>query len=163
VWTASLAVDSVAPKGGVDMAELSEPSSNQDRNYAASKAGNWFLATEFARRLESEGIVNVTLNPGNLKTTIWDTAPIVKRMLLRPTLSPVVFGAYTNLWAGLSKEVTVKDGVAGKYIIPWGRYFVMARDDILDALNTKEEGTTEYAGRAGEFWTWCNEQTRQYA
>jgi hypothetical protein len=84
------------------------------------------------------------------------------QIMMAPTLSPMICGAYTEIWAGLSTEVTVADGVDGRYIIPWGRFFVMKRKDILEALKPKENGG-EYARRAGEFWTWCDEQTKKFA
>lgn len=161
IWTSSVATDANSPKGGVSIAELSVPSSDPVRNYAASKAGNWLLATEFARKVSGDGIVSIAQNPGNLKTTIWSTAPTWTRIMMSPTLSPVKYGAYTEIWAGLSTEVTVTDGVNGRYVIPWGRFFVVKRKDILEALKPKEEGG-EYSGRAGDFWTWCDEQTMKF-
>jgi len=161
IWTSSGAVDAIAPQGGVDMGELSNPSSDANRNYAASKAGNWLLASEFAKRVGGDGIVSLITNPGQLRTKIWKGATKFIQIMLSPTLHPPIYGAYTNIWAGLSKEITVKDG--GRYVIPWGRRFESVgtpRKDILNALKTKEEGGS---GRAAEFWTWCEERTRKYA
>lgn len=162
IWTSSGATDTHSPKGGVDMGELSAPSSDSVRNYAASKAGNWLLAAEFARKTSRDGIVSIAQNPGNLKTPIWNKAPKVAQVIMRPTMSPTIYGAYTEIWAGLSPEVTLSDGVDARYIIPWGRFFVMSRKDILEALKPKEQGG-HYAGRAREFWTWCDEQTKKFA
>lgn len=60
VWTSSMMVDALAPWGGIDFAELAAPSSDQNRNYAISKAGNWLLASEFARRVDGDGILSLT-------------------------------------------------------------------------------------------------------
>lgn len=78
-------------------------------------------------------------------------------MLMRITMWPPVYGAYTNLWAGLSSEVTIKDG--GSYAIPWGKWHIQPKKEFLNALKSEEEGGT---GEALLFWNWCDEQTRQY-
>ena len=66
-------------------------------------------------------------------------------------------GAYTNLWAGLSDDVTVEDG--GRYVIPWGRWQENPRKDLVDAMETVEQGGT---GEARAFWEWCKAQTKEY-
>jgi NAD(P)-dependent dehydrogenase (short-subunit alcohol dehydrogenase family) len=70
IWTSSIVTDTNSPKGGVDLADLVVPSKDHLRNYASSKAGNWLLAAEFARKLSSDGVVSIAQNPGNTKTTI---------------------------------------------------------------------------------------------
>ena len=71
------------------------------------------------------------------------------------------------LWAGLSPQVTVKDG--GRYGIPWGRWHPPPKPgllgggrgkELLESKWGKEEGGT---GLAAEFWGWCDEQTGMYA
>lgn len=160
VFTTSSIVDMNGPPGGLSLTEL-EPghhSTDKARNYSSSKAGNWLLASEFDKRVRKHGIVVVAQNPGNLRTKSWDGIPWVVRKVLSPILHAPKMGAYTELWAGLSPEVTVEDG--GKTAIPWGRWHPSPRKDILESLKEKEEGGT---GLAGEFWKWCEEQTREYA
>ena len=53
------------------------------------------------------------------------------------------YGAYTELYAGLSPEITVEDN--GGYIIPWGRKHPNLRQDLLDALKSQENGDTRVA------------------
>lgn len=159
IWTSSIAVDA-SPKGGMDTTSLSSPPESANFNYTISKTGNWFLASQFAKRVEPDGIVSLTLNPGNLSTGIWDNAPKVVRFIFSKINHPPKFGAYTELWAGLSEEVTVQNGLRGEYVIPWGRWHSKPRQDIVDALKTEEEGGT---GQAAEFWEWCEAQTREYA
>lgn len=77
---------------------------------------------------------------------------------MRLLLYPARVGAYTNLWEGLSEEVSVEDG--GRYAIPWGRWHRCPRKDIVDGFKSKEEGET---GQAGEFWNWCEEKTREFS
>jgi NAD(P)-dependent dehydrogenase (short-subunit alcohol dehydrogenase family) len=158
IWTSSAVVDSSAPKGGVPMAELATPSTSQTLTYTISKAGNWLLASEFAQRHGRDGIVSLTMNPGNLNTKLLAGIPAIMRILVKPILHPPKMGSYTALWAGLSPDITVEDG--GRYGIPWGRWHSAPRNDILDGLRTKEEGGT---GEAAEFWTWCEEQTKELA
>ena len=139
------------------MAELMAPSTSQSLTYTISKAGNWLLASEFALRHGRDGIVSLTMNPGNLNTKLLAGIPAIMRILVKPILHPPKMGSYTALWAGLSPDITVEDG--GKYGIPWGRWHSAPRKDILDGLKTKEEGGT---GEAAEFWTWCEEQTKEF-
>ncbi|RFU35441.1 hypothetical protein B7463_g867, partial [Scytalidium lignicola] len=61
IFTSSGIIDLVGPPGGLSLAEL-EPgkhSKDMNRNYSASKAGNWFLASEFDKRFSKDGIVSV--------------------------------------------------------------------------------------------------------
>lgn len=157
VWASSAVVDSMAPKGGLSICELDSPTSDQNYTYTISKAGNWLLASEFARRVESDGIISITQNPGNLNTNLLAGLPKVMKMLVKPLLYPAKMGAYTNLWAGLSPEVKGKDG--GRYVIPWGRWHGCPRRDIWGGFMSKEEGGT---GEAGEFWGWCEERTKEF-
>ncbi|KAF2678583.1 NAD(P)-binding protein [Lentithecium fluviatile CBS 122367] len=92
-------------------------------------AGNWFLASELDRRTRQDGLVCVVQNPGNVKTKFWDP-----------------MGAYTELWAGLSEDLTTNDG--GKF------------GGIFASLKAKEVGGI--CG-AAEFWDWCEEQTKPFA
>ena len=157
VWTSSILVDLMAPKGGVTIAQLSSPSSNRNEHYSASKAGNWFLASEYHRRFGDAGIVSITQNPGSLRTNAWRTTPRRFYWPYYPILSYPVDGAHTNLWVGLSEDITINDG--GRYAIPFGRWHPSLRKDILLALKGKEDGGT---GEALEFWDWCEEQVKPY-
>lgn len=66
------------------------------------------------------------------------------------------FGAYTELFAGLSHEIKAEQ--TGSYIIPWGRIFV-PRKDLLEAMKSREEGGS---GTAAAFWSWCETETAKY-
>jgi len=156
VWASSAMVDT-APKGGLTVSELDKPTTNQIHTYTISKSGNWFLASEFARRTGKDGIVSITQNPGNLSTNLINDMPKVVQWMVRPMLYEAKMGAYTNLWAGLSEKATVEDG--GRYVIPWGRWHGLPRKDIENALKRVEEGGT---GEAGEFWKWCEARTKEF-
>ncbi|KAK9366934.1 hypothetical protein V1509DRAFT_628415 [Lipomyces kononenkoae] len=159
VFTSSGIIDILGPPGGISFAEL-EPGKHSDdmnRNYSASKAGNWFLASEFDKRFSKDGIVSVVQSPGTLKTKGWDGTPWVVRLLMTPLFYPPKMGAYTGLWAGLSPDV--KSGDGQKFIIPWGRWHKTPKEEIVESLKTKEEGGT---GLAADFWDYCELHTKEF-
>ena len=160
VFTSSGIIDMVGPAGGVSLAELApgKHSGDKNRNYSASKAGNWLLASEFDKRTRGAGVVCVAQSPGTLKTKGWDGASLATKILMRPFMHEAKMGAYTELWAGLSQDVKLEDG--GRFAVPWGKWHSSPRKDILESLKAKEEGGT---GLAAEFWDWCEEQTKDYS
>ena len=119
VWVGSSAGESpAAPKGGVPMdndLEYQHKAGNFTR-YAISKAGNYLQGAEFARRHRADGVVSISLNPGNLNSDLWRTQGRVASWFLQKfVLHPPIYGAYTELFAGLSPEVTMeKTGDWGK-------------------------------------------------
>jgi len=60
------------------------------------------------------------------------------------------YGAYTELFASLSPEVTIKKGSA--FILPWGR-FGQIPDHIQQSIDN---------GKAASFYEWCDQETRAY-
>ncbi|KAM0179204.1 hypothetical protein ACHAPF_003194 [Botrytis cinerea] len=59
-------------------------------------------------------------------------------------------GAYTTLFAGLSKEIT--EANQGSYIIPWGRVQeINPRKDIYEVIEK---------GKGKELWEWCEKQIK---
>jgi NAD(P)-dependent dehydrogenase (short-subunit alcohol dehydrogenase family) len=120
VWTSSMLMENKAPQGGYNLQDI-ENGGTKDTfvNYATSKAANWMLAVEAGRRWESDGILSVCQNPGNLKTHIYDTQPRLMMFFVNALLHPPKMGAYTELFAGLSGDITEKE--QGCYVIPWGR------------------------------------------
>jgi NAD(P)-dependent dehydrogenase (short-subunit alcohol dehydrogenase family) len=159
IFLGSGLVDMASPPGGVPLAELTPGNQSKDpaRNYTISKIANWFLASEFDRRVRDDGIICICQNPGNLSTGIWERVPWLLRVPSKVFLHPPKRGAYAELWAGLSAEIKLEDG--GRYGIPWGRWHPSPRKDLLQSLKSKDEGGT---GVAAEFWEWCDEQTRQF-
>ena len=67
-----------------------------------------------------------------------------------------IYGAYTELFAGLSPDIMMNDN--GAWIIPWGRLGKL-RPDLVAAGKSKEDGGS---GIAEEFWVWCEQQVREY-
>jgi hypothetical protein len=85
--------------------------------YGRSNAGNYLHAMEFGNKFGREGILSVSLNPGNLDSELYCSKGwIVRWVLRRLVLYPPVFGAYTLLLPGLSGEV----GKMGKG--EWGKF-----------------------------------------
>ncbi|KAK4501406.1 hypothetical protein PRZ48_007215 [Zasmidium cellare] len=159
VWATSGIVDMSPVPGGLSLEEQQSGKHAQDmnHNYSASKAGNWFLASELDKRVREAGVVSVAQSPGTLRTAGMDKAPFLMRAMLSIVMHPPKMGAYTELWAGLSRDVTIEDGA--RFIIPWGRWHPSPRKDCLESLKSKKEGGT---GLAADFWDWCEEQTKSY-
>jgi NAD(P)-dependent dehydrogenase (short-subunit alcohol dehydrogenase family) len=155
IFAGSPALETWTPQNFIH--ELSSPSTDAQRLYASSKAANLFLASEFSSRVKGDGIIALCNNPGNLRTKIWDDVPMVVRWMLRVTMHPPIYGAYTNLWSGLSADVKGEDG--GRYVVPWGRWHEGVKEDIARALKNEKDGGT---GEAGRFWEWCERETRRY-
>ncbi|KUJ18111.1 short-chain dehydrogenase [Mollisia scopiformis] len=157
VWVSSSAVG-MAPTGGVDMSNLDyRVEMGVWQKYAVSKAGNVLHAREFARRHKEDGIISVAVDPGMLKTDLWVNTPAWQMMWWKLVLHEPIYGAYTELYGGLSPEINM--GRTGAWIKPWGTIKTM-REDLEASCKTKEEGGS---GVGLEFWNWCEEQVRSFA
>ncbi|KAK4061082.1 uncharacterized protein Triagg1_10509 [Trichoderma aggressivum f. europaeum] len=159
VWVASSAAESPAvPKGGVDMKTIGKRTEVGDfTSYALSKAGNYLHAVEMAKRFKDQGVVSIALNPGNLDSELWRTQGTVASKFLRMfVLHPPKYGAYTELFAGLSPAVTMDR--SGDWVGPWGR-FLSVRDDLKKASEEESKGGL---GTSKAFWEWTDEQVRPY-
>jgi retinol dehydrogenase 12 len=75
--------------------------------------------------------------------------PKVVASPFRPILHEPRFGVYSELFAGLSPDVTIEH--SGQYLIPWGRLGQPREDITKGCLSTQEGGT----GTAKRFWEWC--------
>ncbi|RAO73527.1 uncharacterized protein BHQ10_009539 [Talaromyces amestolkiae] len=157
-WAGSLVIDLGAPSGGIDMENItwSKKAGSQRDKYAQSKVGNMFLASEFAKRDKHRDVIHVAFNPGNLKSPLQRHISRVAEASISWMLHHPRFGAYTELFAGLSPEIKAEQ--TGSYIIPWGRISV-PRKDLLEAMRSREEGGS---GIAAAFWSWCETETAKY-
>jgi retinol dehydrogenase-12 len=110
VWVSSV-IELGSPKpGGVPLDNLDyhDEKSGVFR-YAVSKAGNYLLAVEYAKRHKDDGIISVPLNPGNLDSDLTRDLGSVTRFFFRLFLGyPPINGAYTELFAGLSPQVALQ-------------------------------------------------------
>ena len=160
-WAGSLAVDLNSPKGGVAFDEKGDPvvkgGGGASYEYAVTKTANYFLGYEFGRRGGTEdGVLHLSFNPGNLKSELQrhmraQVGALMKGLDL--ILYKAVFGAYTELFAGLGEGVTVEKD-QGKFIIPWGQVGSV-RHDI--------ERECKVGGNSEKVWEWCERVTKQYA
>ncbi|KAF7719829.1 Uncharacterized protein PECH_007785 [Penicillium ucsense] len=157
IWLGSIVVDMSAPSNGINLDEIIQRDSRMNRNYTNSKTGNWFLADHLARQAGSSGVLSLVVNPGNLKSELTRHFPSWAPILLSPLLYPPIYGAYSELWAGTSPDLTMEDG--GRPIIPWGRLHPKPREDLLKAMKPKEAGGT---GDAELFLRYCDDSIEQY-
>ncbi|KXH24972.1 hypothetical protein CSAL01_12386 [Colletotrichum salicis] len=160
VWTASFMAELTTSQNGIDFDLLEKGTPDRELNYAVSKFGNWLLGREMASRYGFENIVSVIQNPGNLKAGAYDGVPAFSMFFINRLLYETKFGAYTELYAGLSSDISLANN--GAYVIPWGRIRVdedIPRKDIVEALKPETGGGLGYATK---FWDWCEEQWKPF-
>ncbi|OTA88095.1 hypothetical protein M434DRAFT_15149 [Hypoxylon sp. CO27-5] len=164
VWVSSSAAEGVNPKVFMDNVHKIEEKGSIDK-YFTSKLGNYLHSTEFAARHETDGVVSVSLNPGNLDSDLWrDQGPFLIWFLRKTVLSPPVYGAYTCLFAGVSPQVTLEKSGSHRckltlnLVAPWGRLWDVSKA-MVAASKAKSEGGT---GIAREFWDWTDVQVNKY-
>jgi retinol dehydrogenase-12 len=64
VWTSSAATELLAPKNGVNLSNLDyKVDQSQSHKYGVSKAGNFYHATEYAKRYKTDGIISMVRSP----------------------------------------------------------------------------------------------------
>jgi len=131
---------------GIDFNTLKEgPARRKNQTqglYGQSKLGNIQVSNEFARRYGNQGIVSVSLNPGNIQSDLQRHLPLLQYYLLSTILYSTSFGALSQLWAGTSPEGAELNG---KYIIPWAR--------VGEATSVANDSKSSAA-----LWTWLEEQ-----
>jgi NAD(P)-dependent dehydrogenase (short-subunit alcohol dehydrogenase family) len=116
--------------------------------YIQSKAANAILASEMAKRYPD--IISCAFNPGALRTDIARHAPWYLQAVHNFMSYPVRFGALTELYAGLSEEVTQRNGC---FIIPFGQ--------IGSTASKVEEGIKE-RDSGNKLWNLCSEMVRDF-
>ncbi|KAI1412438.1 NAD(P)-binding protein [Hypoxylon sp. FL1857] len=156
VWVSSSAAEGVNPKVFMDNVRNIEKKGTVDQ-YFTSKFGNYLHSAEFAARHKTDGVVSVSLNPGNLDSDLWRTqGPLMTWFLRKTVLFPPINGSYTCLFAGVSPQVTLEK--SGSHIAPWGRIWNVSKA-MVAATKAKSEGGT---GIAREFWDWTDAQVNKY-
>ncbi|KAG9230532.1 hypothetical protein BJ875DRAFT_471927 [Amylocarpus encephaloides] len=156
VWVSSSGTEIFGLKNvGVDMDNLDFHNDLRDiEKYSVSKIGNYLHAVEYAKRYKAEGIVSCALNPGNLKSDLARDSAWGYKILVALFGYPPVMGAHTELFAGLSPDVTLEK--SGSWIIPFGR-FQPIRPDLTNATKTEAEGGN---GTGLKFWDWTEAQLK---
>lgn len=86
--------------------------------YAISKVGNYLHGVEFAKRYRSDGVVSLPLNPGNLQSDLYrDRTSLLFKFMIKFMMYPPKMGAYTELYGGLSPDITLdKTGSWSEFI-----------------------------------------------
>jgi NAD(P)-dependent dehydrogenase (short-subunit alcohol dehydrogenase family) len=156
VWVSSSTVTK-SPPGGIDFSNMDYSNDvGPWIKYGISKAGNYYHATQFAKLHKDDGIISVSLHPGNLKTDLQRNMSRWSMPIVNMLVYPAIYGAYTELFAGLSPDVTLEK--SGAWLQPWGR-FSPQRADLVKGSKSRAEGGT---GIAEEFWGWSEEQIKEY-
>ena len=180
VWLSYFALELFAAKDvgiSLDNLDYHIPVPSTER-YGISKCGAWAFGVEFARRHKADGIISVAINPGNLTSELTRDQPASLKIAARVLGYPPPMGACTELFAGLSPEVTMEN--SGKWgectlissilffarscrqltflVIPFGRIYPL-RPDLINATKSEAEGGT---GGAYKLWEWSENQVRQY-
>ena len=157
VWVSSLGLEMVGEKSyGITLDYLKYwPSCTTLERYEISKAENWRFAVEFASRHKADGVVSVPCNPGHLRSDLYrDGGTIFKAVINTFVAYPSVYGAYTELYSGLSPDITLKK--SGNWVVPWVRLHPL-HADLLEATKPVSEGGN---GHAKTFWEWTEEQVQ---
>jgi retinol dehydrogenase 12 len=160
-WAGSLAVSTSSPSGGADFDKegtlVDYKLEGGSKTYGVSKAANFFLGYEFAKRFgDKDGVLHNSFNPGNLASDLQrHAAEAWGKMAMRVLdmlLYPAVFGAYTELWAGLSEQLGMGD--QGVFVVPWGRKGSVRKD---------VEAECKPGGNSEKIYEWCERETGKYA
>jgi len=115
--------------------------------YYQSKFANVVAALELSRRFGDQGVVSISVNPGNIKSDLQRHLPSFLRFILHQTImydTPI--GALTPLYAGTMPEA-VKLG--GKYLVPWARVGAPLKETQDPELGEK-------------LWDWLEEQVENF-
>ncbi|KAG7449874.1 NAD-P-binding protein [Guyanagaster necrorhizus] len=91
--------------------------SSTEALYHQSKFANVVLSNELGRRYGDDGIVSISLNPGNINSELLRHKPLVQH-LSRYFLYSTTYGALTQLWAGTAPEAAACNGM---FLAPWAR------------------------------------------
>lgn len=161
VWTSSISIftgpsqgmifDSQPTPHGTMGGPSILPSAGQ--NYAQSKVGNVYHSVEVTRRYADQGIISIALDPGLLKTELQRNFTPAQKAMGKLFFKEAKFGAYTELFAGFSPEVTLAKIAKGDaFVIPWGKWGCLP-------AGTKK-GIED--GQAKRFWEWCEGEIAPY-
>ena len=112
VWVSSLGTEMNGEKSyGISLNYLNYwPALKPLERYGISKAGNWLHGVEFAKRYQADGIVSIPCNPGHLRSDLYrDSGWLFKSVLDTFVTYPPINGAYTEIFAGLSPAISMKE------------------------------------------------------
>ncbi|KAI0485533.1 short-chain dehydrogenase [Xylaria cf. heliscus] len=159
IWVSSQGTELSGIKSiGLDINNLDYHDDASDLvKYALSKVGNWLHGVEYAKRHKADGIISIPLNPGNLTSDLYRrNNELSIDVAMKVMGNPPIKGAYTELYAGLSPDITIEK--TGSWVIPFGR-LAEIRKDLQEATRSEADGGN---GNAAKFWDWTEEQVKQY-
>ncbi|KAF2018665.1 NAD(P)-binding protein [Aaosphaeria arxii CBS 175.79] len=154
IWAASLAVELAAPPGGLefdDQTGLVKGDLTNEALYGQSKVGNVLLGKETAKRFGGSGVVSASFNPGNLESELNRHATWTMKLIGWVLTYPVLMGAYTELFAGWSPEITPENN--GCYVIPWGRLGGIVNPGVNKGIES---------GHGEKLWNVCERVCGEY-
>lgn len=148
-WLTSGAHHNSPPNGGIDWDSFHDASQcDQVPVYGQSKAAVIYLAYIYGQLYKD--VISVAVHPGILASDLARSFSSFGQFVMKLIAYPTVYGSYTELFAALSPDVTLKD--SGRYIGPWGE-FRCIKDDV-------ESGFTD--GTAQKFWDRADEEVSKY-
>ncbi|UPK92890.1 hypothetical protein LCI18_003825 [Fusarium solani-melongenae] len=159
IWVSSSGAEILGEKSvGIDLDNLDYHIDKSEMyKYAISKVGNYLHGVEYAKKHRSDGVVSIPLNPGNLQSDLYrDRTSFLFRFMIRYMMYPPIMGAYTELYAGLSPDITLDK--TGSWVIPFGRIHPI-RKDLTEATRTESEGGN---GTGLKFWQWSETEVNRY-
>lgn len=125
--------------------------------------GNILFSNEFARRYGGEGIVSISVHPGNINTDLARNASSFVKILGRIITYPVSYGAINSLYAGTSSAAGELNGKVSiptsgfargnatppfQYVTAWARV-TLPHQRALDT------------DLAEKLWVWSEEQVKE--
>jgi len=125
-------------------------------NYMQSKVGETWLADHFAKCLGKDGILSVSLHPGLMRTELQRNSPFPMRLLMGIFLKPAIYGAYSELYASFSPEVTMVHN--GGHLMAWGRNADLPESILAGQKSEKEGGT----GNQARFLAYCDREVKTF-
>ncbi|KAI1657787.1 short chain dehydrogenase reductase [Daldinia decipiens] len=140
---------------GIDMENLDYHRSKPGiHRYGISKVGVWAYGVEISKRFHTHGVLGVPVNPGNLRSELFCHQGFLFRLQVALMHYPAIKGAYTELFAGFSPEVTDKSG----YVFPFGRFHPIC-EGLQLAARPESEGGVDLTRN---FWEWSEKQVKQF-
>lgn len=158
VFVSSLAAEFYhEKKGGLDLDNLDFHRFKASiHRYGLSKVGVWAYGVEFSKRFAAQGVLGIPVNPGNLRSDLFKEQSFLFRLQVALFHYAPVNGAYTELFAGLSREVTAEK--AGQYVFPFGRFQPIC-EPLQLAARPEAEGGADLPKR---FWEWSEKQVEKF-
>ncbi|KAE9390280.1 NAD(P)-binding protein [Gymnopus androsaceus JB14] len=117
--------------------------------YGQSKTGNILFSNELAKRYGDQGIVSISVHPGNIRSDFNRHAPALLVKLVSPLiLYPIELGVLTPLYAATAPECAQHNG---RYLTAWARY-----------VSSEPDPKTRDPADAKALWDYMEEQVKDY-